>query len=127
VRLQPVPRAQHPGQLIIAGALVPVIRPGGRIGEQRQIRAPRQHIQHQPVPNAAARLPDSPGKTPAEPGWPGPRRPPSAAIAASAPAVPDRAPPSGTPGHALDRLADPRELPGRQLILTRGGGESRLR
>src|SRR5271166_5100785 len=45
-----------------------------------------------PMPNAAARLPDSPGKTRAEPGWPGPRRPAYAVIAASAPVVPDRAP-----------------------------------
>ena len=44
-----------------------------------------------PLPNAAARLLDSPGKIRAEPGWPGPRRPAIAAIAASAPVVPDRA------------------------------------
>ena len=44
------------------------------------------------MPNAAARLPDSPGNRRADPGWPGPRRPARAAIAASAPVVPDRAP-----------------------------------
>ena len=48
VRLQPVPRAQHPHQLIVRGALVPVIRPGGLAGEHRQVRAPRHHIQDQP-------------------------------------------------------------------------------
>ena len=42
-----------------------------------------------PEANWAARLGYSPGKTCADPGWPGPRR--AAAIAASAPVVPSRA------------------------------------
>ena len=42
-----------------------------------------------PEANCAARLGYSPGKTCADPGWPGPRR--ATAIAASAPVVPSRA------------------------------------
>ncbi len=86
VGLHPVPRAQHPDQLIIGGALVGIVVPGRRIRQQRQARAAGITSSTSPLPNDAARLEDSPGTTRADPGCPGPRRP------ASAPAVPDRAP-----------------------------------
>ena len=78
VGFQPVPRAQHPDQLIIAGAVVGVVRAGRRIGEQRQVRAARHHVQGQPAAERrrpAGRLAREPARRPRLPRAPaGPRR-----------------------------------------------------
>ena len=87
VRLEPVPGAHQPDQLMIS-------RPAERSHPARR-RPPRRRrpppagrspaiTSHAiPVPNPAARLADSPGKTRADPACPGPRRPVLAASRAS--------------------------------------------
>ena len=125
VRLDPVPRAHQPDQLMIGHPAQRVTRPAAvhrGVGGHRQLGAARRHVQRHPgpepgrpattrrgrpapsragpgraaragrlhreqliggrsrrsrraPPRSARRLSDSPGKTRAEPAWPGPRLP----------------------------------------------------
>ena len=83
VGLDPVPRAQHPDQLGLRHPGEPAVLARGGVSGDRQAAQPGSTSSGIPGPNPAAGLDDSPGKTRAEPGWPGPRRPVAAASTAS--------------------------------------------
>ena len=119
VRLQPVPRAQHPDQLIIGGALVGVVISGRRIREHRQVRAARHHIQDQPGAERrrpATRLAREPARRPGLP------RAPAACQRRERGQRPGRPRPgrrSRRPRFRLGGLSDRGDLLRRQLVLTR--------
>jgi len=81
VRLDAVPGADHPGDFIVGGAVVPVILAGGPGGEPGQRPAPRHHIKQHP------------GGEPGRPAEVLPGRPPGGSgLARAAPPQGDRLP-----------------------------------
>ena len=82
VGLDPVPRAQMPTS---SASDTPANRSSSAAASAATASCaqPGSTSKTIPGPNAAAGLDDSPGKTRAEPGWPGPRRPELAASTAS--------------------------------------------
>jgi long-subunit acyl-CoA synthetase (AMP-forming) len=68
VRLDPVPGADRPGQLVVGGAVVAVILAGGLGGEPGQRGTPRHDIQAQPGGEARRPATVLPGHRPRRPG-----------------------------------------------------------
>jgi hypothetical protein len=90
IGLDPVPRGDRPGQLIVAGARVPVVVTGP-LGELAQDQASRRGIERLTGPEPRSPAGVHAGKDPVDPGIPGPRRPqPSAVPAARAAVRPSR-------------------------------------
>ena len=91
---------------------------GRRTGEHRQVRAARHHIQRQP--GAERRRPAGrlARKDPRRPGLARPPAPGQRRDHGQRPGRPQPRPGRRGPGFGLSGLADPGDLPGRQLVLT---------